>query len=112
MKVEDTDVICLLVHHCQTTNGSLYVTPKDGSYDIKQIRENLPPIQLEHLLLCHSFSGCDTVSSIYGFGKVNFLKKLCHNNAPEVVFETFNNLRVAKQEVSEAGVKLFQYLYK
>ena len=39
------------------------------------------------------------------------LKSLCQDSAPEEVFQTFNNLRATKREISEAGVKLFQYLY-
>ena len=40
-----------------------------------------------------------------------FLKKLCQDSAPEEVFQTYNNLRATKGEISEAEVKLFQYLY-
>ena len=104
VRVEDTDVICLLVHHCLTANHNLYVTTKEGTYDIKRIRANLPSKQQELLLLSHSFSGCDTVSSIYGFGKVKVLKKMCHESAPEKVFEVFNNLQATKKDISEAGV--------
>ena len=89
---EDTDVICLLVHHCTRANYNLYVSAKFGTYDIKMIGENLLPKQCEHLLFSHSFSGCDTVSSIYGFGKVKVLKKLCYDDAPEDVIVVFNNL--------------------
>ena len=39
------------------------------------------------------------------------LKKLCQDSAPEEVFQTFNNQRATKGEISEARVKLFQYLY-
>ena len=39
------------------------------------------------------------------------LKNLCKDSAPEEVFQTFNNLRATKGEISEAGVKLFQYMY-
>ena len=65
---------------------------------------------MEQLLLCHSFSGCDTVSRIYGFGKVKSLKKFYQNGAPEEVFETFNDVRATKEDISDAGVKLFQFL--
>lgn len=111
VRVEDTDVICLLVHHCIRTNYKVYITTMHGTYDVKEIRENLPSGQLEILLFSHSFSGCDTVSNIYGFGKVKVLKKLCHDNAPQDVINTFKNIRASKAAISEAGVKLFQYLY-
>ena len=111
VRVEDADVICLLVHHCPRTNHCLYVTTKEGTYDIKQVREKLPSKQCKHLLLSHSFSACDTVSNVYGFGKVKILKRLCQDNAPKEFFQTFNNLRATKEEIAEAGIKLFQYLY-
>ena len=47
----------------------------------------------------------------YGFGKVNNLKTLCQESAPEEVFQTFNNLRATKLNIYEAGVTFFQYLY-
>ena len=63
-------------------------------------------------MFSHSFSGCDTVSSIYGFCKVKVLNKLCHDDAPEDVIAVFNNLRSTGAEISEAGVRLFPYLYR
>ena len=57
------DVICLLVHQCPRTNHCLYVTTKEGTYDIKQVREKLPSKQCEHLLLSHSFSGSEKSKS-------------------------------------------------
>ena len=109
--VGETDVFCLLIPHCLETNYSLFVSTKAGTYDIKSIRANLPPKQTEHLLFSHNFSGCDTVSNILGIGKMKILKMLCKNSAPEEVFQTFNNLRATKVDISEAGVRLFQYLY-
>ena len=39
-------------------------------------------------------------------------KNLCQDSGPEEVFQTFNNRRTTGGGgVSEAGVKLFQYLY-
>ena len=43
VRVEDTDVVCLLIHHCLKTNYSLFVSTKPGTYDIKSVRANLPP---------------------------------------------------------------------
>ena len=111
VRVEDTDVVCLLIHHCLKNNYSLFVSTKAGTYDNKSIRANLPPKQTEHLLLSHSFSGCDTVGNIFGIGKVKYRKKLCQDSTPEEVFQTFKNLRATKVEIYETGVRLFQYLY-
>ena len=85
----------------------LFVSTKAGTYDIKSIRANLPLKQTEHLLFSHSFSGCDTVRNIFGIGKIKILKKLCQDSAPEEVFQTFNNLRATRVDISESGAKLF-----
>ena len=71
----------------------------------------MPAKHIENLLLCHSFSGCDTVSSIYGFGKVNILKKMCHDKAPSEAINKLKGLRALKEDIADAGVRLFQYLY-
>ena len=42
VRAEDTDVICLLIHHCTRASYNLYVSIKFETYDIKRIRENLP----------------------------------------------------------------------
>ena len=44
-----------------------------GSYDIADISKNLSDKQKRYLLLCHSFTGCDTVSSFAGKGKTSCL---------------------------------------
>ena len=75
-RVEDNDVVCLLIHHCLKTNYSLFKSTKAGTYDIKSIRANLLPKQTEHILFSHSFAGCDTVTNIFGIRKVKILKKL------------------------------------
>ena len=43
VKVEDTDVVCLLIHHCLKTNYSLFVSTKAGTYDIKSVRAKSSP---------------------------------------------------------------------
>ena len=66
VRVEDTDFVFLMIHHCLKTNYSLFVSTKAGTHDIKSIRANLPQKQTEHLLFSHKFSGCDKVSNIFG----------------------------------------------
>lgn len=111
IRVEDTDVVCLFVHHCFAADNELFLTTSEGSYNIKKIRNSLPEKELKYLLFSHSFSGCDTVSSIYGLGKVNALKKLSSDKAPSHVLEKIVGLRVEIEDIKTAGVTLFQYLY-
>ena len=40
VRAEDTDIICLLIHHCASANRELYLTTAEGSYKISDIRES------------------------------------------------------------------------
>ena len=78
IKAEDTDILCLLIHHYSPThNNDIVMTTRSDSHSIGNIVNALDPTQKELLLFIHSFSGCGTVSSIYGFGKEAILKKSC-----------------------------------
>ena len=67
----------MLIHHCGITNHPLFFTASKGSYDIRSIREALSEKQRRYLLLCHAFTGCDTVSAISGHGKTSLFDKFC-----------------------------------
>ena len=75
IKAEDTDILCLLIHH----DNDIVMTTRSDSHSIGNIVNALDPTQKELLLFIHSFSGSDTVRSIYGFGKEAILKKSCSN---------------------------------
>ena len=49
------------------------MTTRNGSHSVSEIVNALDANIKHILLLIHNFSGCDTVSSIYGFGKVTIL---------------------------------------
>ena len=51
------------------------MTTRNGSHSVSKIVNTLDTNIKRILLLIHIFSGCDTVSSIHGFGKVTILKK-------------------------------------
>ena len=55
---------------------NMFFTAAKASYDIQDIYNKMKPEERTNLLFSHSFSGCDTVSGIYGFGKVSILHKL------------------------------------
>ena len=71
----------------------------------------MPTEELRLLLLSHAFSGCDTTSGILGHGNVRILKKMASPNAPKDALDTLLNLRSAREEISKAGIVLFQYIY-
>jgi len=75
VKAEDTDILCLLVHHFTENHNEIVMTTRNGSHSISKIVNALDANIKRILLFVHSFSGCDTVSSKHGFGKVKILKK-------------------------------------
>ena len=74
VKAEDTDILCLLVHHFGEQNNDMIMTTRNKSHVISGIANSLDSSQKNILLFIHSFSGSDT-TSIYGFGKETILKK-------------------------------------
>ena len=82
VKAEDTDISVMLVHHGANTKNANFLTNSKGvSYNLKQIHAKK---HSEHLIFLHSFTGCDTVSTISSFGKVTALSKLCNSEKAEV----------------------------
>ncbi len=75
VKAEDTDILCLLIHHFIENHNEIVLTTRNGSHSISKIVNALDANIKRILLFAHSFSGCDTVSSIHGFGKVKILEK-------------------------------------
>ena len=71
----------------------------------------LTDLERRVLLLSHSFSGCDTVSAVFGFGKVRFFKKLSSPAAPRDVIDVLTTPGSSPESVKRAGVKLFEFLY-
>ena len=64
VKAEDTDILCLLIHHFTENHNEIVMTTRNGSHSISKI-VNALDANIKHILLfVHSFSGCDTVSSI------------------------------------------------
>ena len=112
VRAEDTDVLVMLIHHMPKSPNDIHMCTKAGSYSISSIRKELNEVERERLLFIHSFSGCDTVSSIYRQSKVGLLKKLCEMNEELVLkFATLLSLDPSKQKIIDAGLHLFQLIY-
>ena len=111
VRAEDTDVLCMIIHHLTLTSNDIHFTTKTGSYSTRSIRNALPAEELTVLLLAHSFSGFDMASSTLGFGKVRVLRKMASDKAPADALETLNSLRSRQDDIGKAGIKMMQYLY-
>ena len=109
---EDTDIIlCLLVHHFNSEHhNNIVFTAKSGSYSIGKIASQLKPKEKRMLLLVHSFSGCDTVSGIFGYGKEKFLKKAITFDS-EHELNLLLSIRAEKDHVIEAGLTFMQHIF-
>ena len=82
----DTNILCLLLHHMYYSNNKneIYLenmtiqSNKDErvSYNINDTIRSTKKEYLEHLLFCHTFTGCNTTSPIHNFGKKSIFSKL------------------------------------
>ena len=82
------------------------MTTRNGSHSVSKIVNALYANIKRILLLIHSFSGCDTVSSIHGLGKVTILKKALYFHE-EGHLASLLSVRVPTNEVIAAGLFCF-----
>ena len=77
---------------CAHTPLYLFFTASKGSYDIRSIREALSEKQRRYLLLCHAFTGCDTVSAISGHGKTSLFDKFVQGRLTDVFLDLWSEV--------------------
>ena len=110
LKAEDTDIVCLLVHHFNSEHHyDIYLTTKKGPYCIREITRHLDHKEKEILLLIHGISGCDCVSGLFGFSKVEVLKKAVTFDE-QGQLATLLTVRESKEKIIEAGLCFLQYI--
>ena len=62
---EEADILIILIHHFGINiHKEIRVLTSKGHYSVNEIVNNLTSDEKLWILFCHSFSGCDTVSSI------------------------------------------------
>ena len=75
---EDADILIILIHHFDINiHKEIRTLTSKDNYSVNEIVNNLTPDEKLWILFCHSFSGCDTVSSIFGVSKEKFYQKIC-----------------------------------
>jgi len=83
---DDTDVFVLLVHFYNALNiaSELLIVPTSPERNVTNIGATLRKHGdiVQHILALHALTGCDTVSSIYGIGKVKAAKVLQKGHVP------------------------------
>ena len=69
VRAEDGDIMIMLVHHITPGHFPVIFTTSKGRYLISDIQEKLTAEEKRYSLFVHAFTGCDTVSSVFGFSK-------------------------------------------
>ena len=74
---DDTDIVVMLVHHWQENMSEVYFLQERWSktWSVKHASSRNEIIK-EHLLFLHSWTGCDTTSTVLDKGKVVCILKL------------------------------------
>ena len=112
VRAEDADILIMLSHHYHPDKDHLItVTTSNGSYCAEEISLSLTNKQRQYLLFCRSFTGCDTVSSLYGFSKVALFKPLCFKEV-RALLDVFHDDKTTKEHIVNAGIEIVQFIYK
>ena len=135
---EDTDILCLLLHHyqdletpvdmfiknvtckssskstskkavvCQT---SARASPARPEYRIKDVLENTDEWVKEFVLFAHAYLGCDTTSAIYNLGKISIFEKLKKSQSLRNCARKFFDDDASPEIVGNASIEAFQVIY-
>ena len=85
-------------------------TSTPPGFNIKIIVQSLSPTQRKYLLFSHSFSGCDTVSAVFGFSKEKLYGKFSNAGLDDIL-DVFYDKNSTVDEITSAGISTFQFIY-
>ena len=108
---DDTDIAVMLVHHWQNHMSDVYFLQErwNKAWSIEKISSKWENVQA-HLLFIHAWTGCDTVSSVFGKGKAKLVELIAKEewqHISEVISSPWSN----HTEVGNASIKAFTLLY-
>ena len=116
---DDADVLCLLVHHNEKSPTDHNVHLKNmirkknkqrKCIRVKDVVEKSGDHIAEYLLFAHAFTGCDTTSAIYKFGKTSLFKKLSTSSTLKKPAATFYEDKLP-EEVGNVCIRFFELLH-
>jgi hypothetical protein len=114
----DIDVLVLLLYHYNNDMQPIHLhseTTKNRvpTVRITSIRQAAMALgqSCKKLLVAHAVSGCDTVSSLFGLGKVSIWKKMKADNSYDELVEIVCDADSAKSDIIASGLKLMTKLY-
>jgi hypothetical protein len=110
----DTDILILLLFHFRPADMSDIVMLSQQSQrttSIRTVAGALGPLIVSRLLVIHAFSGCDTVSGLFGHGKRSIYQKFSKASNVQNLFDAMESLTAGHEEVWSAGSQLLALLY-
>ena len=111
----DTDILVMLVYHWNDTMADIYFQKQTSKstnvYSIRAVCESLSPAIKEYILFAHAWSGCDTTSYCFSFGKTWILKSLQTNPQVQDIARTMSDTNASCDDVSKAGIRMFGIMY-
>lgn len=110
---EDTDLLVLMTHMAKNHQNVYFRKAGKGStaaklYSINSFKHK---VLLEHILFIHAFSGCDTVSAIFGMGKNRIINVLKQNRQLREGLKFFKNPNPSKNQIATSGENVIIALY-
>ena len=119
---DDTDIMILLIHHvyfkyreCNIFLKSMRTqndTEERFTYNINDIIASCDKVHIENLLFAHAFTGCDTTSSIYKFGKTKILVNIKKDSGElKNIVEKFYTRDLTPENIGKEAIKFFELLY-
>ena len=119
---DDTDVLCLLVHHCSDKENKEFENihlmdmrkgqkAERSRFRVVDVANANHELTSRYILFTHSFTGCDTTSAIFNYGKTKILEK--SKLSAEVRFEAdkFYRKDVDPETIGNSSIRLFELLF-
>lgn len=111
---EDIDLLILLIALTPQKRNIYFIKPAKGKTVSKRIYSancNLDDALKKNLLFLHAFSGCDTVSSFFQFGKLKHIKLLQKREDISNIISVFYDENATFDSIAKAGQIYILALY-
>ena len=115
---DDTDILCLLLHHIAKDPSlkeifMVDMTKKKGKqrecYNVSEILQSNTRIG-DFILFGHAFTGCDTTSAIHNFGKTSIFDKIESSTEIQSLVGEFYKEN-SPEKIGEVTIRLFELLH-
>ena len=112
VRAECSDISIMLTHHCHPHKQHLITdTTSHGHYYVKETFLSLTIELRQYLIFCHSFTGCNRVSSQYGISKKALFERHCVKYVSALI-DVFHDDKPTKEQIVNAGIEIVQFIYK